>query len=142
VPEIVTPGAQSAAYMNQKDLDRFREVLQRLQARIRGDVQHLSTEALDGNGDSRSPTHMAELGTSTFEQDFSLRVMEGDQEVLEQIRDALRKMDSGNFGLCEGCLEDGKSHSKASIPKARLNAIPYARNCVACEERRESHFRY
>ncbi len=128
--------------MNQKDLDRFRTLLQRLQTRIRGDVQHLSTEALDANGDSRSPTHMAELGTSTFDQDFSLRVMEGDQEVLEQIRDALKKLAAGSFGLCEGCLEEGKSNSKAVIPKARLNAIPYARNCVSCEERRESHFRY
>jgi DnaK suppressor protein len=128
--------------MNQKDLDRYREVLLRLQARIRGDVQHLSTEALDGNGDSRSPTHMAELGTSTFEQDFSLRVMEGDQEVLEQIRDALKKVETGTYGLCEGCIEEGKPHTKAAIPKARLKEIPYARNCVACEERRESQFRY
>jgi DnaK suppressor protein len=128
--------------MNQKDLDRYREVLLRLQSRIRGDVQHLSTEALDGNGDSRSPTHMAELGTSTFEQDFSLRVMEGDQEILEQIRDALKKMETGTFGLCEGCLEEGRTNSKSVIPKARLNAIPYARNCVTCEERRESQFRY
>ena len=88
--------------MNQKDLDRFKEVLQRLQARIRGDVEHLSTEALDANGDSRSPTHMAELGTSTFEQDFSLRVMEGDQEILEQIRDALKKVNMGAFRPLRG----------------------------------------
>lgn len=85
---------------------------------------------------------MAELGTSTFEQDFSLRVMEGDQEILEQIRDALKKMDLGTYGLCEGCIEEGKTHTKSAIPKARLRELPYARNCVACEERRETQFRY
>ena len=45
--------------------------------RLRGDVRQLTKEALgadrqDGGGDSKSPTHMAELGSDTFEQDFSL----------------------------------------------------------------------
>jgi DnaK suppressor protein len=123
--------------MKKKDLDDLRNVLLQYRSRVRGDVQQLTNGALDGGHDSKSPTHMAELGTDTFEQDFSLGVMERDQGVLEEIEDALKRIDKGTFGLCEGCLEQGKPPSKAAIPKARLNAVPYARYCVECARKRE-----
>jgi DnaK suppressor protein len=123
--------------MKKKDLDDLRTVLLQYRARVRGDVQQLTNGALDGGQDSKSPTHMAELGTDTFEQDFSLGVMERDQGVLEEIESALKRIDKGTFGLCEGCLEQGKPPSKAAIPKARLNAVPYARYCVECARKRE-----
>jgi DnaK suppressor protein len=123
--------------MKKKDLDDLRTVLLQYRARVRGDVQQLTNGALDGGQESKSPTHMAELGTDTFEQDFSLGVMERDQGVLEEIESALKRIDKGTFGLCEGCLEQGKPPSKAAIPKARLNAVPYARYCVECARKRE-----
>jgi DnaK suppressor protein len=117
--------------LKKSELIEFKTVLLSLQSRIRGDVQQLTREALDrndGGGDSKSPTHIAELGTQTFEQDFSLRVAESDQDVL-----------AGTFGACLSCLEVGKTPAKALIPKARLKAIPYAKNCVECERKRENH---
>jgi DnaK suppressor protein len=127
--------------LKKSELTEFRAVLLSLQSRIRGDVQQLTKEALDrndGGGDSKSPTHIAELGTQTFEQDFSLRVAESDQDVLAEIEAALRRIDAGTFGACVACLEEGKPASKALIPKARLKAIPYAKNCVECERKREN----
>jgi DnaK suppressor protein len=123
--------------MKKKDLDEFKTALLQVRSRIRGDVQQLTSNALDGGHDSKSPTHMAELGTDTFEQDFSLGVMERDQGVLEEIDAALKRIEKGTFGLCEGCIEQGKPPSRAAIPKARLNAVPYARNCVECTRKRE-----
>jgi DnaK suppressor protein len=123
------------------ELAEFKDALLSLQARIRGDVQRLTREALDrndGGGDSKSPTHIAELGTQTFEQDFSLRVAESDQDILAEIEAALRRIDAGTFGMCLSCQEEGKPPSKTLIPKARLKAIPYARNCVECERKREN----
>ncbi len=127
--------------LKKSELSEFKKALLELQARIRGDVQQLTKEALDrndGGGDSKSPTHIAELGTQTFEQDFSLRIAESDQDILAEIEAALRRIDAGTFGACLSCLEEGKSPSKALIPKARLKAIPYARNCVECESKREN----
>ena len=123
--------------MKKKDLDEFKAALLQIRSRIRGDVQQLTSSALDGGHDSKSPTHMAELGTDTFEQDFSLGVMERDQGVLDEIDAALKRIEKGTFGLCESCLEQGKPPSRAAIPKARLNAVPYARNCVDCTRKRE-----
>jgi DnaK suppressor protein len=122
------------------DLDEFRQLLVSLRARVRGDVEQMTTEALDRNGDggeSKSPTHLAELGTENYEQDFALRRVENEQELLDEIGEALGRIDKGSFGQCEACLAAGASPAKAAIPKARLKVIPYARNCVACERKRE-----
>ena len=128
--------------LKSKDMEQFRDRLLNLQARLQGDVQTLSTGALGSAADSKSPTHMAELGTETYEQDFSLRMMESDQEVLKEIRDALKKIDEGTYGVCEGCVEQGRPPSKCWIPKTRLKEIPYARLCVACAEKMERQFTY
>lgn len=122
------------------DFDEFKRLLTTLRSRIRGDVEHLKDGALDrgeGGTESKSPTHIAELGTETYEQDFALRRVENEQEVLEEISAALHRIEDGTFGLCAGCLEEGKSPARAAIPKARLKVIPYARNCVECERKRE-----
>ena len=126
--------------LKKAELAEFKKLLLAMQARIRGDVRQLTDEALDragDNGDSRSPTHLAELGSQAYEQDFSLRVVESDQEVLEEITAAIRRIDGGTYGLCEMCLAEERPASKAMIHKRRLQAIPYARNCVACERKRE-----
>jgi DnaK suppressor protein len=128
--------------LNRKDLEQFRELLLTLQARLRGDVQTLTSGALGAASESKSPTHMAELGTETYEQDFSLRVMESDQEVLKEIRAALKKIDDGTYGICEGCVEQGRPPSKCWIPKTRLRVIPQSRFCVACAEKLERQFSY
>ncbi len=123
------------------ELDLFRSQLLLLQSRIQVDVDHLSDGALDaGGGDSKSPTHMAELGTETYEQEFSLRMMENEQEVIEEIRAALHRIEEGSFGVCQLCVEDGRPPSKCVIPKVRLKYIPYCRNCVDCERKKERQF--
>ena len=128
--------------LKQPELAEFRQLLRLLRARIRGDVELMKTEALDSfesSGDSNSPTHLAELGSETYEQEFAMRRVENEQEVLEEIEAAFARIEDGTYGLCAGCLEAGKTAAKAAIPKARLRVIPYARNCVECERKREEY---
>ncbi|MBS0263237.1 MAG: TraR/DksA C4-type zinc finger protein [Planctomycetes bacterium] len=130
--------------MKKAELTEYRELLESMQARLRGDVRQLTSEALgsdrqDSGGDSKSPTHMAELGSDTFEQDFTLSLAASEQETLSEIAAALQRIKDGTFGLCEICTKEGKSPTQAAIPKPRLRAIPYARTCVDCARKRESH---
>jgi DnaK suppressor protein len=126
--------------MKKSEMKEFKELLVSLRARLRGDVEQLKSEALsgsEGNGDAKSPTHLAELGTDAYEQDFSLRFVENDEETLNEIQIALKKIREGSFGLCEGCIEEGNSKARSRIAKPRLRAIPYCRNCIKCERKRE-----
>jgi DnaK suppressor protein len=128
------------ALMKSQDLEKYKGILKIIQARVRGDVDQLTDEALtghDGSSGQHSPTHLAELGSDNYEQEFALQFVESDQEVLDEIAAALQRIEDGTYGLCEGCLVAGKPNSKATIPKTRLNAIPYVRNCIECERKRE-----
>ena len=140
---IQIPSAcQNLFPMKKTELAEYRDLLEDLQARLRGDVHQLTHEALgsdrqDGGSDSKSPTHMAELGSDAFEQDFSLSLAANEQETLTEISAALQRIKDGTFGLCEICQKEGRSPAQSMIPKPRLRAIPYARTCVNCARKRE-----
>lgn len=124
-----------------KELDQFKELLLSMQSRLMGDIRNLSASALGISSDSKSPTHMAELGTENYEQDFSLRIMENDQNAIREIVAAIDRIEEGEYGICEGCVEAGRPPSKCWIPKTRLKHIPHARNCVSCAETLERMYR-
>jgi DnaK suppressor protein len=121
------------------ETQRFRKVLVLLGARVRGDVEQLEEEVFSAkqSGDHGSSNHLAEMGTDAWEMDFSMRIVENDQELLSEIAAALNRIEARTYGQCEMCLESGVPARKANIPKSRLNTIPYARNCIECERQRE-----
>ena len=49
---------------------------------------------------------------------------------LKAIEEALRRIDEGDYGICEDCDEE--------IPVGRLNAMPFAVRCIECQEKHES----
>jgi len=122
--------------MTKADLDTYRASLVALRERHNGDVSHLADEALRRTGGgaagnlSNMPIHMADLGTDNFEQEFTLSLLQNEEQLLEEIAAALDRMKQGAYGLCEEC--------QAAIPKARLQAVPYARHCVACARKLET----
>jgi DnaK suppressor protein len=52
-----------------------------------------------------------------------------EQDILDELDDALSRIQHGTYGVCESC--EGK------IAKARLTAKPFARLCIACRQRQE-----
>jgi DnaK suppressor protein len=121
--------------MNHADIQAYKERLLGLRARLRGDVSDMADGALnssraEANGDlSRMPIHMADLGTDNFEREFTLSLMENEEDTLGRIEASLERIEDGTYGDCGEC--------GAKIPKARLNAIPYATLCVKCASQSE-----
>jgi len=116
--------------MNKADLKLYKERLLVLRSRLRGDVNHMADAALkqnrsEANGDlSSMPIHMADIGSDNFEQEFTLSLMQSEEDTLDKIEASLERLEDGTYGQCEEC--------GAKIPKQRLNAIPYATLCVKC----------
>lgn len=121
--------------MKKTDMKLYRDRLLALRARLRGDVNHMAEAALnknrmEGNGDlSSMPIHMADIGSDNFEQEFTLSLMQSEEDILGKIESSLERIEEGSYGTCEEC--------GARIPKTRLNAIPYADLCVRCAEQVE-----
>ncbi|WP_411698381.1 TraR/DksA family transcriptional regulator [Conyzicola sp.] len=68
--------------------------------------------------------HDPEGPTLAFERSQSAAILGQTREHLEQIEQAIVRLDDGDFGSCATC---GKT-----IPFARLEARPYSTQCVAC----------
>jgi DnaK suppressor protein len=107
-----------------------RDNLLALRARLLGDVNQMADAALKDSNAVRMPSEMADIGTEAYEQELTLDLLCNEKEVLEQIEAALERIADGSYGRCEAC---GKS-----IPKARLDAIPYAALCVKCASQQEN----
>lgn len=112
--------------MKKSEVKPFKEALLLLRARLRGDVHTLANAALSSSTANVSavPSHIADLGSDTFELDNTLQLITNEGETLEQIEGALERIESGEYGICVEC--SGK------IPKMRLQVIPYTPYCVKC----------
>ncbi len=114
--------------LTRQDLEHYRQLLLEKRAELLGDVNSIESEALkksrlDAAGDlSSMPIHMADLGTDNFEQEFSLGLMASERKLLAEINAALKRIEEGTFGICEGTGE--------LISRSRLEANPWARYTI------------
>jgi DnaK suppressor protein len=73
--------------------------------------------------------HMADSGTDNFDRDFALSLLSSDQDAVYEIEEALKRIERNTYGVCE---LTGKT-----IPKARLDAIPWTRFTVEAQAQLE-----
>lgn len=122
--------------MKAAEMKPFKEALETMRARLRGDVSTMADAALrktraEASGDlSSMPIHMADLGSDAFEQEFTLSLMASEEGTLEQVEHALDRIRSRTYGACEDC--------GGIIAKKRLEAIPFAALCIRCAEKQEN----
>jgi len=115
-------------HLTTADTERFKQMLLEKRREILLNVNEMEDEALkksrlDASGDlSSMPIHMADIGTDNYEQEFALGLMDSERKLLREIDDALQRIEERTYGICEGTGEP--------IPKARLEAQPWARYCV------------
>ena len=106
------------------EIEKFKAILLVKRDEVLGDVSSMEIEALrrENSDLSKLPIHMADLGTDNFGQEFTLGLMDSERKLLEQVNEALGRIEEGTYGICQG--------SEKPIPKARLEAIPWARYCI------------
>lgn len=113
--------------MKKKELAHFSVLLKEEKARI---LNH--TEKHRGEGLTLSPEDLADevdLASSELNQGVTLRLKDRERHLLQKIEDALAKIESGTFGICEACEEP--------IEPKRLEARPVAELCIRCKEAQE-----
>jgi RNA polymerase-binding transcription factor DksA len=119
---------------NERILDRFvrsqKEKLLQLREKV------TQSRARDNKGSflerTEAPplgTHPADAGSDTYDRDFALNLLSHARDALYEIDRALRRIESGTYGICE--------MSGKPIPHERLEAIPWARLTVECQSQLE-----
>jgi len=120
---------------NKKELTEFKKMILKKKDEVLDEIQHISDDTLkksqkEASGDISGYTyHMADVATDTYDREFSLGLASNGRELLYELEDALKRIEDGSFGICEGC--------KCVITKGRLKAVPNARFCVACQQKKE-----
>jgi DnaK suppressor protein len=121
--------------LSKKELNDFRKLLTLRKDQLLEQIKHLSEDTLkksqkDASGDISGYTyHMADVATDSYDREFSMGLASNERQLLYEFDDAMKKIEDGTFGVCEDC--------KDLISKSRLKAVPYARMCIKCQEKKE-----
>ena len=109
-------------------LGEFRDLLLQRRGELLSNVSQMRSESLEKNSQdaagnlSKFPTNPADLGTDNYELEFTLSLLENEQELLREIDEALERIKQGTYGICEGTGE--------AIPLTRLKFEPWTRYTV------------
>lgn len=121
--------------MRARDLERIRDTLhderdriQRIIARHAKAIQHADDLSGDGSGKAHS-NHMADQGSDEIQYETMIHLAGAETDYLFDIEEALAKLENGAYGRCEA--------GDHTIAVERLLAVPTARLCIACQEKRE-----
>ena len=118
--------------MNKEKLTYYKNKLNQEKKRITDLINQL-----DDNGVTRFnaevaselsfyDNHPSDIASETFEVEKGRALEANERALLDKIDDAVRAIDEGSYGKCQKC---GKE-----IDKERLDFLPYALNCIECEE--------
>lgn len=122
--------------LNSIDIQEIQDLLldrsRLLESDLAGLENETSGEAAERSGaPSSAPGHLAELASDASGKDVLYGQLESQSGELWEVRDALERLETGAFGLCDYCEE--------AIPIERFRAIPYTRLCVSCKSKEENN---
>jgi DnaK suppressor protein len=106
--------------MTKTELNAFRRALENRQAELAMGNRNREALAIE-----TSPDELDRIQHSQ-ERELAIGALDRNSTRLREVQAALRRIDAGAFGICVGCEEE--------INLKRLNAIPWASSCIACQE--------
>jgi RNA polymerase-binding protein DksA len=124
-----SPSARPASFrrITSSELGRIRTLLTEMKHRTEGLVQREASELQ--TLEKRHRADLEEMASDTHETDSHCHIMDIENIKIAEIDAALIKIDNGTYGVCEDCSQE--------IPFVRLEALPFATQCIDCKSRAE-----
>lgn len=110
-----------------KQREAYRQQLLELRERIYAQISSLKKDSLT----RADEVNIEEDGTDAFDRQFALNLVSSENEALIAIDNALKRVEEGSYGKCQEC--------GGGIEKARLKALPFVENCIACQSEMEKN---
>jgi RNA polymerase-binding protein DksA len=99
---------------------QFRGLLQQKKDEL---IRRLYERRAELHGDT-DPDDEAAVAVQSVVKELALSNMEREIRTLAEVELSLRRLSTGEYGICGGCGQQ--------IPEARLRALPWTRLCVEC----------
>ncbi|MBE0504818.1 MAG: RNA polymerase-binding protein DksA [Desulfuromonadales bacterium] len=112
--------------MDHTQLEEIKKTLHEQLDTLLRDAGRTVTEMTDEKTNFPDPTDRASLES---DRNFELRIRDRERKLILKIREALERIETGEFGVCESCGED--------ISQARLKARPVTTLCIDCKTEQE-----
>ena len=118
--------------MDKKDLEYFKDILLKEKEKLLENLGSLREAAMETTKEaagehSSYSFHMADQGTDSQEREKAFLLAHREEKYLKYLEDALRRIDRGEFGICNNCGEP--------INHKRLEAVAIAKLCVDCKNK-------
>src|ERR1700675_4508507 len=113
--------------MDKKRLDYYKK---KLQARREGVIKTIARTEAEGRTADDDPTvDLADKAANSYTKEFLFGQTNTDRSMLQLIDEALVRIRVGTYGTCIECEEE--------LQQKRLEAVPWTRHCVVCQEKQE-----
>ena len=109
--------------MDDAKLDYFKDILLQKRSVLAGIVQRTEDYGREKDQNTQDITDMA---VESYTRDFLFGKSAADRRALQNIQDALSRIENHTYGFCANCDEE--------INPRRLEAVPWAAMCVKCQE--------
>jgi DnaK suppressor protein len=106
--------------MTKIEMSKFKKILETKQAELERIVRNRDAIAIEKSADALDEVQHAS------ERELAIRNLDRESNLLRSVRLALRRIDEGTFGTCLHCEEE--------ISPKRVAAVPWAANCIQCQE--------
>jgi DnaK suppressor protein len=108
--------------------EEIKELLLKMRKELIGEIKEKTRS--ESEADRKDDVgDIYDLATNERDRELNLLMSDREREKLNEIDDALVRIDDGTYGVCEECGTD--------IPKKRLIIMPFARLCVTCKSEME-----
>src|SRR5579862_7997249 len=111
--------------MTKTELEKFKAILEAKQAELSHAVRNRDDIAIEKTPDAIDEVQLA------GERELAIRNLDRESNLLRNVKGALGRMADGSYGVCMHCEEDIK-------PK-RLDAVPWTKYCIRCQEAADRH---
>jgi RNA polymerase-binding transcription factor DksA len=136
--EIKKPEARKSEVkrkrLSKKELEHYRQRLIVERDRILRELGRI-TEAINESAEEQEAAkqsysnHLADIGSDYMEKEKNYYYADQEGQYLKAIEIALARIESGEYGQCQECLD--------LISDKRLEAVPAAELCIACKDKKE-----
>ena len=113
--------------MDKKKVEAFKKRLETRQQELRKMVSRTQQDGRTADEDVAQD--IADKAASSYNKEFLFHQSNADRQLLQMVEGALARIREGSFGGCISCGKD--------INPKRLEAVPWTRHCIECQEKLE-----
>ena len=114
--------------MDKEKLEHYRKLLETRRANLRESVARSEEDGRAAQTPD-SAQDIADRASSSYQKEFLFARSNNDRQFLQMVEHALSNIAEGTYGECEQCGN--------AINERRLEAVPWARHCIVCQEKLE-----